>query len=224
MTVEAQPRQPAGAPVGGQFATTPRGEGTLELGGADMLGATPIVEEHDETMWRGPVFENRYATVEMVPSRYGPFTTVRSGNGGGAAVLAVRDGHVMLVCQPRYAVGQHMWELPRGGNRPGESNFDAGAREAAEETGVHIDPEHLVDLGAIVPDSGVVSTTAGLLIARLPSPPAVPDTEPAAVTDEEVDTVRWVPVDDVVAACVDGTITDAFTCVAVMRARLLGLI
>src|SRR5437879_5125316 len=54
----------------------------------------------------------------------------------GAAVVAVdRDGQVLLVRQPRPAVGAHVLELPAGLVDPGEQPIDTARRELEEETG-----------------------------------------------------------------------------------------
>lgn len=54
----------------------------------------------------------------------------------GAAVVAVDDqGQVVLVRQPRPAVGAHLLELPAGLVDPGEQPRECALRELAEETG-----------------------------------------------------------------------------------------
>lgn len=182
------------------------------------LAATPINEDNSEE-GTGVVFANRYLKIEMVPSRFGAFTTVKNGSGGGAAVLLLRDGKVMMVRQPRYAIGENTWELPRGGSKEGEDNSVAALRELKEETGEEGHMEGLVSLGNIQPDTGILNTEAGLFMSTI-------NTSTGENYDEEgeIDNTKWVDVDELVEACVDGTIKDSFTCVAVMRARLKGLI
>src|SRR5689334_19199374 len=54
----------------------------------------------------------------------------------GAAVVAVLDdGDVLLVRQPREAVGARILELPAGLIDPGETPMQCAARELTEETG-----------------------------------------------------------------------------------------
>lgn len=182
-----------------------------------QLAATRINEDNSDE-GTGVVFKNRYLSIDMVPSRFGAFTTIKSGTGGGAAVLLVRDGKVMMVRQPRYALGENTWELPRGGSKEGEDNSAAALRELREETGEEGQLDGLVSLGNIQPDTGILSTEAGLFMSTINAPAK------DHVADGEIDNIMWVEADELVDACVDGTIKDSFTCVAVMRARLKGLI
>lgn len=182
------------------------------------LRATPIVEDNSDE-GTGVVFANRYMKVDMVPSRFGAFTTIKSGSGGGAAVLLLREGKVLMVRQPRYATGENTWELPRGGSKEGEDYSEAALRELKEETGEEGDVNGLVSLGNIQPDTGILNTEAGLYMSTINTT----SSEPHDV-EGEIDNMQWVDANELVDACVDGTIKDSFTCVAVMRARLKGLI
>ena len=55
----------------------------------------------------------------------------------GAAVLlpVTDDGRLVLVRQYRYAVDQHLWEVPAGTIAPGEQPRETARRELVEETG-----------------------------------------------------------------------------------------
>jgi ADP-ribose pyrophosphatase len=58
----------------------------------------------------------------------------------GAAVVAIAaDGQVLLVRQPRPAVGASLLELPAGLVDAGEEPIDCASRELAEETGFSAD-------------------------------------------------------------------------------------
>lgn len=167
----------------------------------------------------GPVYTNRFITVSLIPSRFGPFTQVQSGAGTGAAILLVRDGYVMMVKQPRYAVGQSMWEIPRGSADAMEDLASSALRELVEETGITADYVNLLSLGNIHPDTGILNTEVGLFLATLPD--GHTGQQP---TTTEIDSLAWIKADALVEACADGRIKDAFTNLAVMRARLKGLI
>lgn len=54
---------------------------------------------------------------------------------GGAAVLCVREGKVLLVRQFRYSYGEELLEIPAGKLDLGEEPIRAAARELEEETG-----------------------------------------------------------------------------------------
>lgn len=55
---------------------------------------------------------------------------------GGAGVLYVEDGKVLLVKQYRYPYGEVLFEIPAGKLDPGEAPEAAAARELGEEAGV----------------------------------------------------------------------------------------
>ena len=55
---------------------------------------------------------------------------------GGACVLYVENGAVLLVKQYRYAYGESLYELPAGKLEQGEDPAEAALRELEEETGV----------------------------------------------------------------------------------------
>ncbi len=55
---------------------------------------------------------------------------------GGACVLYIEDGKVLLVKQFRYAYGETIYEIPAGKLETGEDPKSAAARELEEEAGV----------------------------------------------------------------------------------------
>ncbi len=55
---------------------------------------------------------------------------------GGASVLNIEDGKVLLVRQFRYAYGESVYEIPAGKLEYGEDPKAAAARELEEEAGV----------------------------------------------------------------------------------------
>ena len=83
-----------------------------------------------ETMWAG-----RFIAVE----KQGPWEyAVRTHGIGAAVILAIDDGHVLLVEQYRVSLGCRCLELPAGlvgDEQAGEPIETAAARELEEETG-----------------------------------------------------------------------------------------
>ena len=65
---------------------------------------------------------------------------------GGAAVLLVRDGKVLLVKQYRYPYGKEIYEIPAGKLNKGEEPLKAAQRELEEETGYQAELVHALDV------------------------------------------------------------------------------
>lgn len=125
---------------------------------------------------------------------------------GGACVLFVKDGAVLLVKQFRYAYGEEIYEIPAGKLDAGENPKNAALRELKEET-------------------GVVATDAKLLYVLYPSPGYTDEKiyiyqvtdgaqETACLDDGEFLTAEFVPIGRVKAMLQNGEIHDAKTIVA----------
>jgi ADP-ribose pyrophosphatase len=119
----------------------------------------PGEEEPEEVLWEG-----RYIAAR----RRGKWEYVSRTQGVSAAViLAVDDGHVLLVEQYRVPLGKICLELPAGligDETQGEAAADAAARELEEETGYR--PAHMTDLGIYYSSPGMVSEGFTLLRAE----------------------------------------------------------
>ncbi len=63
---------------------------------------------------------------------------------GGACVLYVKEGKVLLVRQYRYAYGESLYEIPAGKLERGEDPILAAKRELEEEAGVLADDLRLL--------------------------------------------------------------------------------
>jgi 8-oxo-dGTP diphosphatase len=101
---------------------------------------------------------------------------------GGVVVDA--DGRVVLVHRPRY----DDWTLPKGKLDPGESFEDAALREVWEETGLR---------GRLVrelPSSEYLDAKGRSKVVRYWLMEVEHD--PGFVPNDEVDELRWVPVDE----------------------------
>jgi ADP-ribose pyrophosphatase len=116
-------------------------------------------DEPEELLWQG-----RYIAAK----RRGKWEYVSRTQGVSAAViLALDDGHVLLVEQYRVPLGKTCLELPAGligDENEGEAVEDAAARELEEETGYR--PARMIDLGIYYSSPGMVSEGFTLLRAE----------------------------------------------------------
>jgi ADP-ribose pyrophosphatase len=113
----------------------------------------------EEIVWQG-----KYITTK----RRGPWEYVGRARGIGAAViLAIEDGHVLLVEQWRVPLQARCLELPAGlvgDETEGEDVATSAARELEEETGYR--PDRIEIIGTFASSPGMVSETFTLVRAH----------------------------------------------------------
>jgi ADP-ribose pyrophosphatase len=118
-----------------------------------------MTDEPEEIMWQG-----RYLTAK----RRGKWEYVgRARNIGAAVIVAVQDGHVLLVEQYRMPLGARCLELPAGlvgDETEGEDVATSAARELIEETGWQA--ERIEIIGKFASSPGMVSETFTLVNAH----------------------------------------------------------
>jgi ADP-ribose pyrophosphatase len=118
-----------------------------------------VSPDEEEIVWEG-----RY----IVTKRRGPWEYVGRARGIGAAViLAIDDGHVLLVEQYRVPLQANCLELPAGligDETAGEAIEIAAARELEEETGFR--PDRIEIVGRFASSPGMVSETFTLVRAH----------------------------------------------------------
>lgn len=85
-------------------------------------------------------------------------------HGGGAAVLAVKDGKVLLERQYRYPYGEVIWEIPAGKRDKGEDYETTAKREFEEETGLIA--SSLKKIAYIYPSPGYTNEVIGIFYAE----------------------------------------------------------
>lgn len=85
-------------------------------------------------IYRGKVINLRCDEVLLPGGNRGKREVVE--HRGGACVLCVKEGKVVLVRQFRYAYGEELLELPAGKLDSGEEPICAARRELEEETGL----------------------------------------------------------------------------------------
>ena len=131
---------------------------------------------------------------------------------GGASVLYVREGKVLLVRQFRYPYMEETLEIPAGKLNPGEDPAQTAARELAEETGWQ--PASVEHMFTIYPTPGYSAEKIYIYRAHGVREGQVhPD-------EEEFVTAAFYPIDEVLSMIEKGEIKDAKTIIAVMSLRL----
>lgn len=173
-------------------------------------GSNPWTTRGSRVVYANPwitVREDDVVRPDGAAGIYGVITT-RIATG---VVALTDDDRVVLVGQWRYPLEQYSWEIVEGGTDEGEAPIDAAARELREEAGLVAD--RWEELGGPVHLSNCFSAEEGrLYLARgLTEVGADPD------GTEELER-RLVPFDQVLAMVDDGTITDAMSVIALLRA------
>jgi ADP-ribose pyrophosphatase len=134
---------------------------------------------------------------------------------GGAAIVALDSKrHVCLLRQYRYVAGGWIWELPAGKLEPNEPPLETAKRELVEEAGVSA--SHWNSLGTVLSSPGVFGEVLHLFHATGIEPST------AAHEHSEVIEVHWVPFEEAHEWALNGTIRDAKTIIALVRAFALG--
>ncbi len=125
---------------------------------------------------------------------------------GGACVLYVENGKVLLVKQYRYAYGESIYEIPAGKLNVGENPMLAAKRELEEETGVK--SENLQLLYVMYPTPGYTNERIYIYLAK--------DGErvPAHLDEGEFLDVEWIEIDKVKEMMRSGKLRDGKTLIA----------
>ena len=133
---------------------------------------------------------------------------------GGAAVVALDQAdQVCLLRQYRYATGGWLWELPAGKIDDEEPPAQTAQRELVEEAGREATDWR--ELGFMHSSPGIFTEVVYLYLARHLIPVALGHEQ------EEVIEVHWVPLNQAMEWCRDGTISDAKTLIGLFRAQAL---
>ena len=160
-------------------------------------------------VFRGRIVDVGLETVHLPTGQDVQLEIVRHP-GGAAAVAIDQDDRVCLLRQYRHAGGGWLWELPAGKLDPGEDPFSTARRELAEEAGVQA--EAWLPLGRMLSSPGVFTEVIHLYLGR--DLTALPH----AHERDEVIEIHWLPFDQALAWCLDGTIADAKTLIGLFRA------
>ncbi len=130
---------------------------------------------------------------------------------GGACVLCVEEGKLVLVRQFRYAYGEELLEIPAGKLEPGEDPMLAAKRELEEETGLIAD---LAPLTVLYPTPGYSNEKIYIFEAHnVQKGNRHPD------ADEFLDVVK-LPFEDALSLVKTGRIRDAKTIAAILLRQM----
>jgi len=86
-----------------------------------------------DKLYRGKIINLRIDTVELPNQKYSKREIIE--HGGGVAIIAIKEGKIVLVKQYRKAIEKSIYELPAGKLESTESPKECAIREFAEETG-----------------------------------------------------------------------------------------
>ena len=126
-----------------------------------MLYATFKTQEDGRAMkllsstmiWRGDIFSLYSDQVLLDHGVSAQRDLIR--HPGGAAILLMRDEHILLVRQYRHGAGRALLEIPAGKLESGESPDCCARRELEEEAGFRCDA--LRHLCSVYPSPGICS-------------------------------------------------------------------
>ena len=155
--------------------------------------------------------------VRFGNGRLGRYNRIVEGTGDpGVAILPLSCKGIGFVKQFRYAVGEELWEIPRGYGNTADSEREA-RRELLEETGLMA--EKMTRLNEIFPNSAVLTTRITLFAAQCGT-----DRDMSTIDTNEMCEFRWFSVEQAMSSIENGGIRDAITLSAVLSAKVRSLI
>ncbi len=126
-----------------------------------------------------------------------------------AVMTLVEDdrGRLIFGRITRYTTGETQWELPAGRMEAGETEIEASAREAREETGYSSEGHRL--LYSYYPVAGIADLTFHVVHCRATEKVGEPD-------PEEVSETRWFRREEIVRMIKERSLKDGFTLTALL--------
>ena len=178
----------------------------------------------DEEIYHGSLINVR---VQMVPRALGaPERFEIVDHPDAVAIVAVRDqgdgagvgAEVVLVRQPRPAIGRETWELPAGLVDPTEREHPdrTAMRELREETGYQAEVWRQLAREYTSPGFTNEAITIYLATGVSAAPGALGG---VAADPQEISRVRWVRLGEALAMCASGEIADGKTLLGLTLAR-----
>ena len=164
------------------------------------------------------VFENPWMTVfeDHVRNPGGgenQYGYVHFKNVAIAVVPIDEQDHTWIVGQDRYTLGEYSWEVPMGGSPLGKDHTGSAHRELREETG--LTAARLTEVMRVHPSNSITDEVGHIYLAEgLTEGKAEPE-------ETENISVRRLPFAEAVDMVFRGEITDALSCLALLRVHLL---
>lgn len=126
------------------------------------------------------------------------------------AIFPIQGDRCKLLKQYRYAIDQYIFEAPAGTMEPGEDPQNTAGRELIEETG--FTAKTIIPKGFIYTTPGYTDEKIFLFEARGLSP-----SDEYGKDEDEIIEVKDIPLSDLNAMIIDGTIVDAKTICLIHR-------
>jgi 8-oxo-dGTP pyrophosphatase MutT (NUDIX family) len=186
------------------------GRSELKHAPAERPDASPLAESPWRQDSRQARFENPWFRIyedqawNRRAGRHFPYGIISFVNQAVGIVALEPDERIWLVGQHRYATGEFSWELPMGGVPPSLCLLDGARKELQEETGLaaaHWEPL----LQRVHLSNSVTDETGAVFLAR-----ELSEGQMAPEASEELWVIRT-PLEEAVAATLDGRITDSLT-------------
>lgn len=169
----------------------------------------PWTTHGTDVRYENPWIRVEHSDVTTPGGSDGIYGVVRFAHLAVGIVPVDDDDHTWLVGQYRYALDEYSWEIPAGGCPQGESVENTARRELTEETGLLCSTLTPLFSGVRLSNSVTNETAFCFVATDLSSGVAVPD-------DTEELALRRLPVDAAIDLVLNGTITDAFSVMALL--------
>ena len=162
------------------------------------------------TVFDGEILHVKFDNITLPNGK--PATRERIHHIGAVCIVPVtEDGKIIMEDQFRYPIQRMVYEIPAGKlDSPDEDRLLAAKRELREETGY--EAAEWIDLGVYLPAPAYCDEKITMYMARGLKKGS------QDLDDDEFLKLSEVPIEDVVAKILDGTIQDGKTQIAVLKA------